>query len=125
MHRSSMALSITGIMVLLLMSACTEESGDTAVIEVKKAPVAEVATPRGENASIMDEPVDFSTQERIARTMQNIREQAGAKAARKIDATMGHMMTYDLSVGRDEAKMYKKLNGKTPNQIIAMGTARR
>jgi hypothetical protein len=32
---------------------------------------------------------------------------------------MGYILAYDLSLGRDQEKMYKKLNGRTPNAIIA------
>ena len=40
--------------------------------------------------------------------------------ARRVESKMGYLLTYDLSVGHNEAKLQKKLNGKTPNEIIAM-----
>ena len=145
MHKSPLAFATAAIMTLLLVTACAEEGKTTAITENAEAPVtektktlatvktqatqstAEKSPPKeaGQDAPIMNQPVDFSTPENVAKTMQAIKEQAGGRAARKIDSVMGYMMTYDLGVGRDEAKMYKKLNGKTPNQIIAMGSARR
>jgi hypothetical protein len=32
---------------------------------------------------------------------------------------MQYIMVYDLSVGNNEEKLHKKLNGRTPEQIIA------
>jgi hypothetical protein len=32
---------------------------------------------------------------------------------------LGYILAYDLSFARDKEKMYKKLNGRTPNAIIA------
>ena len=139
MYKSLLAATTTAIMVLLLVTACAEEDEQIAVTEkVKKsttvktkAPDATVTKPKKtdkpaeQDAPIMNQPVDFSTPENISKTMQDIREQVGARTVRKMDSAMGYMMTYDLAVGRDEARMYKMLNGKTPNQIIAMGTKKR
>ena len=118
--------TMVAIMALFLLTACSEDSNDTVVAEKTKAQVKQVSAMEtsGETGakddSIMDQPVNFSTPEDVGKTLANIREQAGARAARKLDSAMGWIMTYDLGVGRDEAKMYKKLNGKTPNQIISM-----
>ena len=68
----------------------------------------------------MDKPVNFSTAEDVEYTLLTIRDKEGDKAYKKIKSAMGYIMTYDLSVGRNEARMHKKLNGKTPNEIIAM-----
>ncbi|RLC09754.1 MAG: hypothetical protein DRI24_21290, partial [Deltaproteobacteria bacterium] len=92
---------------------------------VAQAPAAQQDPKKAARAAVQDAPimnqaVDFSTPENIAKSLANIKDQAGARAARKVDSAMGYIMTYDLGVNRDEAKMYKKLNGKTPNQIIAM-----
>lgn len=147
MYKSPLALVTPALMILLLVTACAEDGMQTTTTEKAEAPVTEktkapetkkekapteqaIATKVAEkapdmDAPIMNQPVDFSTPESVAKTMQAIREQAGPRAARKIESVMGYMMTYDLAVGRDEAKMYKKLNGKTPKQIIAMGSARR
>lgn len=136
MYKSVLTVTTTAIMVLLLVTACTEDDKEAVTVEKAEAPVIEkpvvqaeapkeTAKPAGQSAPIMNQPVDFSTPEALSKTLQDIREQAGSRAVRQIESTMGHMMTYDLGVARDEAKMLKKLNGKTPNQIIAMGTARR
>jgi len=68
----------------------------------------------------MDQPVDFSSPESVEKTMENIRQQAGEKEASGVSSAIGYMVVYDLSVNRNKEKLYKKLDGKTPNQIIAM-----
>jgi len=146
MHKSFLAATTTAIVTLLLLTGCADEDNQAAVDENSKPelagkvehqgaektrPVAEKAEPAkpakdaGQDAPIMNQPVDFSTPESIAKTFKDIREEAGGRAVRRIEGAMGYIMTYDLSVARDEARMYKKLNGKTPNEIIAMGSARR
>jgi len=147
MHKSLLAVSTTAIMVLLLVTACAEEDRQSASVEEKEALVtAKAVTPEAPKVKapvaaatetkqtektdiqalpIMNQPVDFSSPESVSKALAEIKEQAGARTVRKIESAMGHMMAYDLGVGRDEAKMYKKLNGKTPNQIIEIGTARR
>ena len=44
---------------------------------------------------------------------------AGSLAYKKIKNAMQYLLVYDLSVGNNEEKLYQKLNGRTPEQIIA------
>ncbi len=53
--------------------------------------------------------------------MQNVREQAGAQAYRKLDNAVKYILYYDLSLKNNKEALYKKLDGKTPEQIIAKG----
>ncbi len=126
MLKSRFITFTVSFVLLALLSACSQELNDNATVKNTAAMTADqstvntTATSADPNATIMHQPVDFSTPEKVSQTLKNIREQAGARTARKLDAAMGYIMTYDLGVARDEAKMYKKLNGKTPSQIIAM-----
>lgn len=78
---------------------------------------AEEAT--DEIVSVMDTPVNFSTPEDVEKSFQLISEQAGEDQLKGLKIALSYIMTYDLSVGHDKEKMYKKLNGRTPNQIIS------
>ena len=140
MPKTLIASLTTGILTMLLVTGCAEDSKDTVSTEpaetstapakVSPAPAKvspaqaavkeETADTPALDDSIMDEPVNFSTPEDVSKTLTNIRQKAGARASRKLDSAMGYIMTYDLGVARDEERMYKKLNGKTPNQIISM-----
>ena len=100
---------------LFLLAACTEENTDTKSIST--------ATSENEHSlgdSVMDQPVDFSSPESVEITLDNIRQKAGEKEASSVSSAIGHMVVYDLSVNRNKKKLYEKLDGKTPNEILAM-----
>lgn len=121
MRKSLFTSTTAGIMTLFLMTACGEESKDTVTAENTKVLATETTGETGSrDDSIMDQPVDFSTPENVKKTLRSISENAGADMAKQIESKMSYMMVYDLSVGHNEEKLNKKLNGKTPNEIIAM-----
>ena len=69
---------------------------------------------------VMNQPVDFSSPERIENSLENIQQQAGEDLAGRVTGAIGYLLVYDLSVSHNKEKLYKKLNGRTPNEIIAM-----
>ena len=119
--RKTLFTSITtGIMALFLMNACAEDSNDTEAV-AKQAVVTEDATGTGEQGNaIMDQPVNFSTPEDVEKSLQKVRDQAGDKAYKNLDNAMKYILYYDLGLKNNKEKMYKKLNGKTPSEIIQM-----
>jgi hypothetical protein len=117
-------------LILILAPACAkQDDGAGATAENKPAaetaapsPAADkpsAAAPAGTDMSIMDQPVNFSTPEDVDKSIEAVRQQAGAAQARDLKNALGYILTYDLSLGRNKEKMYKKLNGRTPNEIIA------
>ena len=84
----------------------------------KKAPPPKLEA--FQSAAVMSQPVDFSTPENVASTMTAIEEGAGEQASSRVESAIGYLLVYDLSVSRNKQKLYEKLNGKTPNDIIAM-----
>ena len=62
----------------------------------------------------MDLPVNFSTPESVEQSIEKVKQQAGDGEARALNNAMGYVLDYDLSLGSDKEKMYKKLNGSTP-----------
>jgi len=80
---------------------------------------AEAAETAGSDMSIMDKPVNFSTPEDVDKSIEAVRLEAGDKAARDLNNALKYILAYDLSLRRDKEKMYQKLNGRTPNEIIA------
>ncbi len=110
--RKSLVFSFSAI--LMALSAATVYATD------EQAAVTETpAKPAAAQASIMDQPVDFTTQENVQKTVQAVKEQAGDTAARDLQNALQYLLVYDLSVKHDQDKLYKKLNGSTPRQIIA------
>ena len=120
MHKTPFTFIVASAMALFLVSACAEDSKDP------EGTAAQVSAPeRASNAvdnstSIMDQPVDFSTAEKVELSLQKIREQEGDKGYKKLDNALKYLKYYDLSVSNDMEKLYKKLDGKTPNEIIGM-----
>ena len=102
-----------GSLALVLITACAEEATDIATS-------AEDAVESSEQSvSLMTQAVDFSSPEAVEATMQNIREKEGDKAYTQLKNAMQYIMVYDLSVSNNEEKLYKKLDGRTPEQIIS------
>ncbi len=113
------------VATLFLVTACAEEgtgteTTSTAVAATGSGTTDAVVENSAEQKSIMDQPVDFSSAEAYAKTLESIRQQDGDKVAGSIENTIGYFMVYDLSVKRDKEKLMKKLNGKTPNEILGM-----
>lgn len=117
-------------MVLILTPACAKQD-DEAADKTGSKPVAETAAPvavgetakataeAGGDVSIMDQPVNFSTPEDVEKSIEAVREQAGEAQARELNNALGYILAYDLSLKRNKELMYQKLNGRTPNEIIA------
>ena len=116
-------------MILTLTSACTEQDKSAEAAPTMEqsnkattatASVATLETPgTGEAVWIMDTPVNFSTPEDVENVMDLVRTQAGEAQASRLSNALRYILNYDPSLGRDKEKMYKKLNGRTPNEIIA------
>lgn len=101
-----------GSMALFLITACAEETNESTAME------SSLDTGH-QDASIMNQPVDFSSPEAVEKTLQNIRETEGDKAYNRLESTMQYMLVYDLSVGHNEEKLHKKLHGMTPEEILS------
>lgn len=121
MNKALFPILATMVLAMFLSTACAEQGQDNAAT----AKAGESAAPAGtsgaaeETVSVLDQPVDFSSPEAIEKTMQNIREQEGEAAEQKLNDALDAILYYDLSLGNDREKMYKKMDGQTPNQIFA------
>ena len=104
-----------GSLALFLVTACAEDTGETNQANT----TATTAESDQQDATLMNQPVDFSSPEAVEKTLQNIREKEGGKAYNQLKNAIQYIMVYDLSVGNNKEKLYKKLNGRTPEQIIA------
>jgi len=122
MRKKIITLISAGTMALFLVTACAEEGEDVnnTTPEKNGSSSAKVADPGSQGDSLMNQPVNFSTPENVEETLQNIREKEGDRAYNQIKNAMQYIMYYDLGLRNDKEKLYKKLDGKTPEQIIAM-----
>lgn len=118
----------TATLGILLLGGCGKESTvpDTNKAVVEKQPEKQSNEPRRINTpdditgGIMDQAVNFSTPEDIEKSLKSIEDEAGSAMAGQVKNAIDYMLVYDLSVNRNKAKLYKKLDGKTPNEILAM-----
>jgi len=123
-------LVVTLVPALFFLTACGAEDTDNIVAGAKSAAdkpqivTAGKSKPAKRNViptdGVMAKAVDFSTPEDIQKTFQAIEDEAGEFAANQLRSAIDYMLVYDLSVNRNKQKMYKKLNGKTPTQILSM-----
>jgi hypothetical protein len=110
----------TGTMALFLMNACAEDSNDTEAVVEQVVMTENAGTTVEQGSDIMDQPVNFSTPGDVEKSLQKVRDQAGDNAYKNVENAMKYVLYYDLSLKNDKEKMYKKLNGKTPSEIIQM-----
>ena len=121
MCKKLLTIISAGTMALFLVTTSAEES-ETAnsTVATKSGLSSEKVTDSSNlNDSLMNQPVNFSTPEDVEKTLQNIREKEGDKAYKQVKNAMQYIIYYDLSLRNDKEKLYMKLDGKTPEQIIA------
>jgi hypothetical protein len=121
MYKELLTIISAGAMALFLVITCAEESeAANSTVATKSGLSSEkVADSGNQSDSLMNQPVNFSTPEDVEKTLQNIREKEGDKAYKQVKNAMQYIMYYDLSLRNNKEKLYKKLDGKTPEQIIA------
>ena len=120
MHKSLFTSLAAGTMALFLISACAEDSKGTDNPTAQASATENTAAANDQGDSIMDQPVDFSTPENVEKALQNVREQESDRAYKNMKSAMQYVQYYDLSLGNSKEKLHQKLDGKTPNEIIAM-----
>lgn len=120
MRKTLFTSILTGSLTLFLVNACAEDTQVTEAVAVPAAAPQDVPVTGDQASTIMNQPVDFSTPEKVEKSLQKVREQAGDKALANLESAMKNILYRDLSLKGSQEKMYKKLDGKTPTQIISM-----
>lgn len=67
---------------------------------------------------VMDEPLDGSSIETFKAGLENVDQNASEKEYRSLMSALDFLLFYDLGAKRDKAKLYARLNGKSPNDIL-------
>ena len=120
-----MAASIVTI-TLFLLPACAkrdnvpETTADSGQTTDASAPMSVNQKTQGGQGSVMDQPVNFSSQKEVNKSIEKVRQQAGDAEAKELNKALGVILTQDMSLRQDKDRLFRKLNGKTPNEIIAM-----
>ncbi|MDH4018447.1 MAG: hypothetical protein OEU84_02505 [Xanthomonadales bacterium] len=126
MFRNILTTASIVTITLFLLAACAEQDKatetkaknvQTADASAAKPAVKEMHDGQG---SVMNQPVDFSSQEEVNKSIERVRQQAGNTEADELNKALGVILTQDMSLRQDKDRLFRKLNGKTPNEIIAM-----
>ena len=120
MLKASIKHSLTGVFILFFVTACAEESQQTNNSEKQADQSIQPSGSTDQAQTIMDQPVDFSTPDAVEESLQKIAEQGGEKSRKAVEVAMQYISVYNLGISGDKEKLYKKLDGRTPNQIVAM-----
>lgn len=71
-------------------------------------------------SAVMDQALDGSSQEAFEQGMAEVKADGSEAEYSQLKSAIAHLLYYDLSVRKDKARLYRKLDGKTPAEIIAM-----
>ena len=119
------AASIVTI-TLFLLPACAkrdnvpETTADSGQTTDASAAMSVNQETQGGQGSVMDQPVNFSSQKEVNKSIEKVRQQVGDAEANELNKALGVILTQDMSLRQDKDRLFRKLNGKTPNEIIAM-----
>ena len=78
-----------------------------------------------EEVSIMDVPLDGSSIEAFTAGLEELDKNASEEDYRRVMSALDYLLFYDIGAKRDKAKLYSRLNGKSPNQILEKVNASR
>ena len=68
--------------------------------------------------TVMDQPLDGSSKEAFTTGLEKVDSEATEKEYRTLMSALDFLLFYDLAAKREKAKLYARLNGKSPNEII-------
>ena len=69
---------------------------------------------------LMDAPLDLSTPEKAQQSISEFNQTASEKQVASLSAAISYLQFHDLSARGNVNLLYRRLHGKTPNEIIAM-----
>ena len=104
----------------MAQQADTEATAAATTTAAEEADAA-VSMAEGEGAELdpgMQIPVDGSSLEAFNESLAKIKEQAEEPNYISLEEAIKYLLVYDLSAGRDRAKLAKNLDGLTGDQII-------
>ena len=73
---------------------------------------------QAEEVPIMDVPLDGSSIETFTAGLEELDKNASEGDYRRVMSALDYLLFYDIRAKRDKAKLYSRLNGMSPNQIL-------
>ena len=111
---------LTSFSFMTIIWACDSPAQDQPGTTVEHADAQEstAGTESDPGVSIMEQAMDGSSVEAFELSMARVETEASAADYRKLKNSLEFLLTYDLSVKQNRQKLYAKLDGRTPLQII-------
>jgi hypothetical protein len=103
---------------VVLASDPAEPKGEPQAAEAAEVSIPETLRHKDRAASVMDTPLDGSSLETFTAGLKRLDEEASETDYRRVMSSLDFLLFYDIGARRDRAKLYSRLNGKTPNEII-------
>lgn len=133
MHHKILIPLTTAVLSLSLLSACSDEAADSPAAKAtqpaaqeidkkttEKKAVTPAAKPDSGVVDVMDMPMNFSTPATTKKSFLAVKVEAGGMEVSKLLQALKYLQKTDKSVNHNKQKLYKKLNGKTPNEIMRL-----
>jgi len=83
-----------------------------------EASIPETLRHKDRAVTVMDTPLDGSSLETFTAGLKRLDEEASETDYRRVMSSLDFLLFYDIGARRDKARLYSRLNGKTPNEII-------
>lgn len=77
------------------------------------------AAPATSGSAIMGEAMDGSSTATFEKGLEKVQTEATSAEYKTLQSAIKYLLMYDLSVKKNKAALYQKLDGKTPAEIIA------
>jgi len=87
--------------------------------EVVESAQAEQSSDKDRPVTIMDQPLDGTSIETFTAGLEKVDEEASEQEYRSLMSALSYLLFYDIGAEMNKAKLYSRLDGKTPNQILA------
>jgi len=97
------------------------ESTMTAASEDAKEPenrVPETLTHKDRASPVMDTPLDGTSIETFTAGLEHLDEEATEEEYRSVMSALDFLLFYDIGARRSKERLYARLNGKSPNEIL-------
>jgi hypothetical protein len=124
MSNRSLTIVTATLGLALFATACADEApAATEALATTEAPAAEAGVPetlrhKDRAASVMDQPLDGSSVETFTEGLERIDQEGGEQEYRSVMSALDFLLFYDIGARRDKATLYKRLDGRTPTQIL-------
>lgn len=83
-----------------------------------EASIPETLRHKDRAITVMDTPLDGSSIETFSAGLKRLDEEASETDYRRVMSALDFLLFYDIAARRDKARLYSRLDGKTPNEII-------